>query len=163
MNRLFLACAAMAAGSCSAPCTEIGCADEGLTITLAPSQGWNAGVWQFEGAADDTAFNCQINLPVVDLEGLVCGSIGTVRFVDGVPDALFLSGDTFDDVTLTVRLLKPGETAFVDVATLDETVDYDKFYPNGEQCPPGCDAAATVFSFETSADVSPADTADSAG
>jgi hypothetical protein len=163
MTRDFLTACAVLAWSCGAPCTEIGCAEEGLTVTLAPSQGWNAGVWQFAGTADDVAFDCQINLPVVDLEALVCGSIGTVQFVDGVPTTLFLSGDSYDDVSVTLRWLAPGETAFADVATLTEPVDYDKFYPNGDQCPPGCDAATTVFSFETSADVSPPDTADTAG
>jgi hypothetical protein len=163
MNRCLLAAATLALGSCAAPCTEIGCSDEGLTITLTPSEGWNAGVWQFEGSVDDVAFDCQINLPVVDLEALVCGPVGTVRFRDGVPDSLFLAGDGYDDVRLTLRLLKGGSPGFEDVATLVEAVDYDKFYPNGEQCPPGCDSAQTVFAFETSADVSPPDTADTAG
>jgi hypothetical protein len=138
--RLLLPAALLALGlACGGgePCTEIGCADEGLTIEFQRDI-WADGVWGFAFDVDGVAQSCEVTFPIGDIDGLYCGGSQVQITLDPATQAVvraYVDGEELGAVTVTVTLdgAEVGSSAI--------TPSYETTYPNGPGCPPGCNHA----------------------
>jgi hypothetical protein len=138
--RLLLPSALLALGLACAggePCTEIGCADEGLTVRFQRAA-WEDGVWGFSFDVDGVVQSCEVTFPIGEIDGLFCGGSQVQIELDPATQAVVsahVDGKELSSVTVTVTL----DEAEVGSTTI--TPSYETTYPNGPGCPPGCEHA----------------------
>jgi hypothetical protein len=125
------------------PCTEIGCADEGLTLAF-DRDVWEDGVWSFSFDVDGVAQSCDVTFPIGEIDGLYCGS-GQVKItLDPASQAVvsaYVDGEELTSVTVTVAFNG------TEVASTAITPEYETTYPNGPGCPPGCKHADAALAL----------------
>jgi hypothetical protein len=128
----------------TAPCTTLGCGDEGVELTLV-HEAWAAGDGTVEVTVDGTVHSCSISLPAGDVDEQYCGLEGTVlvRFSGEAGDlaTIWIEGDELDALHLKIDL---GGATLVDQ---DVPFTYDSEYPNGPGCGPECLNAAVDVTF----------------
>lgn len=122
-------------------CTEIGCQD-GLSIVLNLDAPLDDGVWTLEVDTDDGLTTCAFEVSHTCAEGDVCvtSDCDTLAWSaeQGEVDTVYLWLVT-DDETVDVYLDDPSGT---ERFAASETVTYETFAPNGEQCGPICTSAS---------------------
>jgi hypothetical protein len=127
-------------------CTLIGC-DDGLKVDLQPNSGWPAGAYQMTVQADDVRVVCRGSLPLPPCasRAISCEPAGVVTIGES-GCALPAASHGFSQIAFESKL-RPKRVevsitrdgASVAQATLAPV--FQTLFPNGPDCPPGCDTA----------------------
>jgi len=127
-------------------CTLIGCED-GLKVDLAPSSGWPTGAYQMTLLVDDVRVVCRGSLPLPPCatRAISCEPAGVVTIAES-GCALPAASQGFAQIAFDSRLRpKRVEVSItrdeVAVAQAAFTPVFERVFPNGPDCPPGCDVA----------------------
>jgi hypothetical protein len=127
-------------------CTLIGC-ESGFKVELQPNSAWPAGAYQMTVQADDVRVVCRgsLPLPACASRAVSCEPAGVVNIGES-GCALPAASHGFSQITFE-SMLRPKRVevsitrdgAVVGQATLAPV--FQTVFPNGPDCPPGCDMA----------------------
>ncbi len=130
------------AAGCTLACTQAGCIP-GLRIEMQADEPLPVGDYVLEVTGDTESLDCSFVITDTDCgqhdsclrEG--CEELMTVANEEGVYEMTLHLYDTYDE-TIDIVLTGDDGTVWLDTT---ETVTYETFYPNGEQCGGACDGA----------------------
>ena len=141
-------------------CTLIGC-DNGLKVQLRPLTGWPAGEYRFRVQVDGTDVTCHGTIPLAactesprskQASSVRCDPEGVVRIVEsgcalptdaqGFPEIRFDPG--LRPRTVEIAITRNGQI----VGGTSLMPSFQRFHPNGPDCPPACEVARAVLDLD---------------